>query len=300
MAHPHIAFLGLGIMGGGMARRLLGAGFPLTVYNRSRGKAAPVAAAGAKLAQTPREAAQGAEIIFSMVADDAASRALWLGDDGALAGASRGAVMVECSTLTVAWVQELARAVAERGGDFVDAPVTGSKAAAAGGELNFIVGGSNAALEKIRAALSAMGRSITHLGPTGSGALVKLVNNFMAGVHVAAWAEALAWIERTELDRTKAVAFLMEGAAASPVTKVVAARMAAGDFTPNFFLRLMTKDLGYALREAAEKGITLDTAASALVRFQAAIAAGQGDEDMAAIVKSVRAGGSKVGRVGAA
>jgi 3-hydroxyisobutyrate dehydrogenase len=84
------------------------------------------------------------------------------------------------------------------------------------------------------------------------------------------------------------VAFLMEGAAASPVTKVVAARMAAGDFTPNFFLRLMTKDLGYAQREAAEKGITLDTAASALVRFQAAIAAGQGDEDMASIVKSVR------------
>jgi 3-hydroxyisobutyrate dehydrogenase len=288
MAHPHIAFLGLGIMGGGMARRLLGTGFPLTVYNRNREKAALVAAAGAKLAPTPRQAAQGAEIIFSMVADDAASRALWLGDDGALAGASRGAVMVECSTLTVAWVQELAQAVAERGGDFVDAPVTGSKAAATGGELNFIVGGSKDALEKIRPALSAMGRSITHLGPTGSGALVKLVNNFMAGVHVAVWAEALAWIERTDLDRGKAVAFLMEGAAASPVTKVVAARMAAGDFTPNFFLRLMTKDLGYAQREAAEKGITLDTAASALVRFQAAIAAGQGDEDMAAIVKSVR------------
>jgi 3-hydroxyisobutyrate dehydrogenase len=288
MAHPHIAFLGLGIMGGGMARRLLGAGFPLTVYNRNREKAALVAAAGAKLAQTPRQAAQGAEIIFSMVADDAASRALWLGDDGALAGASRGAVMVECSTLTVAWVQELAQAVAERGGDFVDAPVTGSKAAATGGELNFIVGGSKDALEKIRPALSAMGRSITHLGPTGSGALVKLVNNFMAGVHVAVWAEALAWIERTDLDRGKAVAFLMEGAAASPVTKVVAARMAAGDFTPYFFLRLMTKDLGYAQREAAEKGITLDTAASALVRFQAAIAAGQGDEDMASIVKSVR------------
>jgi 3-hydroxyisobutyrate dehydrogenase len=288
MAHPHIAFLGLGIMGGGMARRLLGTGFPLTVYNRNREKAALVAAAGAKLAPTPRQAAQGAEIIFSMVADDAASRALWLGDDGALAGASRGAVMVECSTLTVAWVQELAQAVAERGGDFVDAPVTGSKAAATGGELNFIVGGSKDALEKIRPALSAMGRSITHLGPTGSGALVKLVNNFMAGVHVAVWAEALAWIERTDLDRGKAVAFLMEGAAASPVTKVVAARMAAGDFTPNFFLRLMTKDLGYAQREAAEKGITLDTAASALVRFQAAIAAGQGDEDMASIVKSVR------------
>lgn len=293
MAHPPIAFLGLGIMGGGMACRLLSAGFPVTVYNRNREKAAPAVAVGAKLAQTPREAAQGAEIIISMVADDIASRALWLGDDGALAGASHGAVMVECSTLTVAWVQELAQAVAERGGHFVDAPVTGSKAAAAAGELNFIVGGEQVAVEKISSAFNAMGRTLTHLGPTGSGALVKLVNNFLAGVHVAAWAEALAWLERTGIDREKAVAFLMDGAAASAVTKVVSARMAAADFTPNFFLRLMTKDLGYAVREAAEKGVALDTATSAVIRFQAAIAAGQGDEDMAAIVKSIRADGAR-------
>jgi 3-hydroxyisobutyrate dehydrogenase len=226
-----------------------------------------------------------------MVSDDVASRDMWLGDEGALNGVARGAVVVECSTLTISWVNELAQAAAERGCECVDAPVTGSKAAAAGGELNFIVGGTAGAVEKVRPALNAMGRSVTHLGPTGSGALVKLANNFLAGVHVAAWAEALAWIERTGIDRAKAVAFLMEGAAASPVTKVVSARMAAEDFTPNFFLRLMTKDLGYAVREAAEKGVTLDTATSALIRFQAAIAAGQGDEDMAAIVKSVRTGG---------
>jgi 3-hydroxyisobutyrate dehydrogenase len=277
-------------MGGGMARRLAGAGFPLTVYNRNREKAAALASVGAKVAGSPREAAQGAAIVFSMVSDDAVSREMWLGDDGALNGATRGAVIVECSTLTIAWVNELAQAAIERGCECVDAPVTGSKVAAAGGELNFIVGGSTAAVEKVRPALNAMGRSVTHLGPTGSGALVKLANNFLAGVHVAAWAEALAWIERTGIDRTKAVAFLMEGAAASPVTKVVSARMAAEDYQPNFFLRLMAKDIGYALQEAADAGVTLDTATSALIRFQAAIAAGQGDEDMAAIVKSVRAG----------
>jgi 3-hydroxyisobutyrate dehydrogenase len=289
MAHPPIAFLGLGIMGGGMARRLLSAGFPVTVFNRNREKAALLAAGGAKVATSPREAAQGAEIIFSMVADDAASRAMWLGADGAIAGAAKGTVMVECSTLTVTWVSELTRVVTDHGGEFVDAPVTGSKAAAAGGELNFIVGGEPHAVEKILPALNAMGRSATHLGPTGSGALVKLVNNFLAGVHVAAWAEALAWLERTDIDRAKAIAFLMDGAAASPVTKVVSARMAASDFTPNFFLRLMAKDLSYAMQEAAKAGVALKTAKSGLSRFEAAIAAGQGDEDMAAIVKSIRA-----------
>src|SRR5690349_20550530 len=107
MSLPHIAFLGLGIMGGGMARRLLGAGFSVAVFNRDQAKAQPLAANGARVAASPREAAQGAEIIFSMVADDAASRAMCLGDDGALAGVARGAVLVECSTLTITWVHEL-------------------------------------------------------------------------------------------------------------------------------------------------------------------------------------------------
>ena len=276
-------------MGGGMARRLVSAGFPLTVYNRNPEKTVTLASVGARVAGTPYEAAKGAEIIISMVADDVASRAMWFGDEGAVAGASRGVIGVECSTLTVAWVNELAQALTERGGDFVDAPVTGSKAASAGGELNFILGGKAAAVETIRPALAAMGKTITHLGPIGSGALVKLVNNFMAGVHVAAWAEALAWIERTGLDKAKAVAFLMDGAGASPVTKVVSARMAAEDYQPNFFLRLMAKDIGYALKEAARKEVSLTTAASALQRFQEAIAEGYGDKDMAALIESVRA-----------
>ena len=115
MSTPRIAFLGLGLMGGGMARRLLGAGFAVTVFNRNPARAEPLAAAGARVAGSPREAAAGAEVVFSMVADDAASRAIWLGPDGAIAGAARGAVLVECSTLTVAWVQELAQAAAAAG-----------------------------------------------------------------------------------------------------------------------------------------------------------------------------------------
>ena len=288
MSNPAIAFLGLGIMGGGMARRLVAAGFPVAVFNRSADKAGPLAGAGARVAATPRAAAEGAEIVISMVADDPASRALWLGSDGALAGMRRGALAVECSTLSVAWVHALAAAARERGCSLIDAPVTGSKAAAAGGELNFLVGGEAADLERIRPALRAMGRSVTHLGPTGSGALVKLVNNFLAGVQVAAFAEAFAWLERSGVAREPAVGFLLEGAAASPVTKVVAARMGAADFTPNFLLRLMAKDLGYARDEAAKAALPLELGAAALGRFQQAIAAGYGESDMAAVVEAVR------------
>ncbi|MEY2878763.1 MAG: hypothetical protein RLZZ15_1143 [Verrucomicrobiota bacterium] len=288
MNSPRIAFLGLGIMGGGMARRLLGAGFPLAVFNRDRAKADALAAAGATVAATAREAAAGADIVFCMVADDAASRAMWLGVDGALAGAPHGAIAVDCSTLTVGWVKELATAADVCGCEFVDAPVTGSKNQAAAGELNFLVGGSAAALEKIRPTLAPMSRSITHLGPTGSGALIKLINNFVCGTQLAAIAEAFAWIEASGLDRTQALGVLLDGAPGSPLVKTVTARMTAGDFTPNFLLRLMTKDLGYAVQERAASGAPLATAAAARELFQRAIAAGHGDKDMSALVESFR------------
>jgi len=288
MTQPRIAFLGLGIMGGNMARRLLGAGFPLTVYNRNAAKAAAFAAAGARVAATPREAASNADIVLCMVADDVASRAMWLGPDGALAGAPRGAVLAECSTLTVGWVRELAAAATAHGCEFLDAPVTGSKNQSAAGELNFIVGGTGAALEKIRPALAAMGRSVTHLGPTGSGALVKLINNFVCGVQLASIAEAVALIERSGLDRTKALGVLLDGAPGSPLVKTMAARMTAPDYTPNFLLRLMAKDLAYAIEEGAAHGQPLASATAALAVFQAAIAAGDGEKDMSAVVEQFR------------
>ncbi len=271
-----------------MSLRLRAAGFPVTVYNRTPEKAAAVVAAGAELADSPRAAAEGAAIVFSMVADDPSSRLMWLGEWGALAGARPGAVLVESSTLTVEWVRDLAAAAAAQGNAFVDAPVTGSKNAAAAGELNFLVGGPEAALERIRPALNAMGRSVTHLGPTGSGALVKLINNFVCGVQLASIAEALAWIEQSGLDRAKALAVLLEGAPGSPIAKLVTSRMIAGDFTPNFPLKLMAKDLGYAVKESVARGQPLTTATAAYDVFQRAIAAGHGDKDMSAVVELLR------------
>ena len=288
MSKPRIAFLGLGIMGSGMARNLLTKGFPLTVFNRNAEKSKPLANEGAHVAASPHEAAERAEIIVSMVADDIAARSLWLGENGALASAKPGTICIECSTVTVNWVRELAAAAAQKKCEFLDSPVTGSKSHAAGGELNFLVGGDSATLEKARPVLAAMGKTITHLGPTGSGAMIKLINNFVCGVQVAALAEALAMIEQSGLNRAKALEVLTGGAPGSPLVKAVSARMTAPDFTPNFLLRLMAKDLGYAIQEGGKLSVELTTATAALKDFQRAIAAGHGEKDIAAVVEPFR------------
>jgi 3-hydroxyisobutyrate dehydrogenase len=288
MAQTRVALIGLGLMGSGMARRLLGAGFPLTVYNRNPNRAAPLAAEGAHPAGSPREAAARADVVLSMVADDAASRAVWRGEQGALAGAARGTVLVECSTLTVGWIEELARDAASVGCDLLDAPVTGSKSHAASGELSFLVGGSAAALETARPVLSVMSRAIVHVGATGRGALLKLINNFLTGVQAASLAEALALIERSGLDRAKALEVLTNGAPGSPLIKTLSGRMTARDYTPHFLLRLMAKDLTYALGEGRRYGLSLSTVASALEVHQQAIASGRGEEDFSVIVEPLR------------
>jgi 3-hydroxyisobutyrate dehydrogenase len=289
MSKPRVAFLGLGIMGSGMSRRLLGAGFPLTVYNRNPEKSAPLAAAGAQVASSAREAAAQADVVISMLADDAAARSVWLGDNGALTGAKKGAILVESSTVSPEWINELDAAAKKMNCDLLDAPVTGSKPQAAAGELNFLVGGSEGALSEVRPVLKAMSKSITHLGPIGSGALMKLVNNFVCGAQITALAEALAWIERSNLDRDKALAVLTSGAPGSPLVKTLAARMTAHDYTPNFLLRLMAKDLAYAVKENHARGIVLESGATALAAFQRAIQGGQGDKDMSAVVEQFRA-----------
>ncbi len=288
MSKPRIAFLGLGIMGSGMARRLLVNGFPLAVFNRNSEKSKPFAVEGARVAASPRDAAAQADVIISMVADDNASRSLWLGENGALAAAKPGVVCIECSTVTVNWVRELAAAAVAKKCEFLDAPVTGSKMQAAAGELCFIIGGDPATLEKGRPVFSAMGKAIIHLGPTGSGSLLKLINNFVCGVQIAALAEAVAMIERSGLDRAKALEVLAGGAPGSPLVKAVSARMTAPDFTPNFLLRLMAKDLGYAIQEGGKLSVELTTAMAALKDFQRAIATGHGEKDIAAVVEPFR------------
>lgn len=271
-----------------MAGRLLSARFPVSVYNRNQEKSEPFAKAGAFVAASPREAAARSEIVISMVADDIASRGVWLGESGALAGVSPGSVLIESSTLTVGWVKELATLVTQRECELLDAPVTGTKPHAASGELFYMVGGSAAALAKAREVLSVLAREVLHLGPTGSGALIKLINNFVCGVQAASFAEALALVSASGLDREKCVAVLANSALASPLIKRMLAAIATDDFTPNFPLKLMTKDIGYAMREAATNRLNLQTAAPALEVFKHAVAEGLGDQDFSAVVKSVK------------
>jgi 3-hydroxyisobutyrate dehydrogenase len=283
-----VAFLGLGTMGAGMASRLIDQGFPLTVWNRRRERADAFSGRDARVASTPREAAAGAAVIVSMVADDGASRDVWLGADGALAGAAPGTIVIESSTLSPVWIDELDAAAGVAKCTLLDAPVTGSKTQAASGQLRFLVGGPAAALERARPALAAMSQEILHLGPIGAGAKLKLINNFFCGVQAAGLAEAVAFIEASGLDRDAALSVLANGAPGSPLVKAVGPRMANADYAVNFNLALMHKDLSYASAEAAREGVALTTADTARALFQKAIVAGHGDKDFSAIVEVLR------------
>jgi 3-hydroxyisobutyrate dehydrogenase len=288
MSDSNVAVIGLGLMGSGMALNLLRGGFAVTVFNRSREKAAPAVASGARLAESPRDAVSGAGIVISMVADDRASREVWMGAGGAVAGVTPGTLLIESSTVSVGWIRELAAAAAGVGAELLDAPVTGSRDQAASGQLLFLAGGSAEAVARARPVLAAIGRNVVHVGSTGSGALLKLVNNFMSGAQAAVLAEAVAFVERSGLDASTAFEILTNGAPGSPLVKAVLPRMAASDYTPYFALQLMAKDLTYARAEADKVGLSLSTATAALGLFDRAIAAGHADKDFSAMVEVLR------------
>jgi 3-hydroxyisobutyrate dehydrogenase len=283
-----VAVLGLGLMGSGMASRLLAAGFAVTVWNRSPERARPLVDDGATAAGSPSDAAAHADIVLAMVADDAASRVVWDGDRGALQRARPGAVLVECSTLSPEWVHDLASRAAARGCSFLEAPVTGSRTHAAEGELLFLVGGEASVLETVRPVLAAMGRGVVHLGPVGSGSRLKLINNFVCGVQAAALAEAVALVERSGVPLDTALEVLTTGAPGSPLVRALAQRMADRAYPPSFALELMLKDLSYAIAEAERRGVELTTAAAARRLFAAARDEGHGRADMAAVVEPLR------------
>ncbi|WP_263353800.1 NAD(P)-dependent oxidoreductase [Acidicapsa acidisoli] len=285
----HIAILGLGTMGAGMASNLLKGGFSLAVYNRTAAKAHALVSAGARLASTPAEAAKGASIVIGMLADDAASREVWTGKYGALEGSSHGAILIESSTVSPAWIAELAGLAAKRGAELLDAPVTGSRMQAEAGQLTFLVGGSEKALEAATPVLQSMSKQIVLLGPVGSGAKMKLINNFLCGVQVASLAEGLTWIERSGLNREQALSVLKSGAPGSPLFSAISERMVNHDYAVNFLLRLMTKDLAYAHAEATNCDVDLKTAEVARGLFQSAIEKGFAEEDMAAVIEPLRA-----------
>jgi 3-hydroxyisobutyrate dehydrogenase len=287
-----IAFLGLGRMGSGMASRLLAAGNELVVWNRTPARAAALIAAGARAAASPAEAAAEVDAVFAMVSDDEASREIWTGPDGALAGEPRrGTLAIECSTLSHEWVGELSAAVAERGLRYVDAPVTGLPEAAASGALTLLVGGADGDVASARPLLEPLAAAVVHFGPVGSGTAYKLIVNLMGAVQIAGVAEGLALAERAGLDLAQVADVLATGQAASPQVVRNAVRMVAADHDRDvvFSGRLRRKDTAYALRLADALGLEAPLGDVALAGLDAVVDSGNGEANESVVIEVARA-----------
>ncbi len=278
-----VAFIGLGAMGAPMAANLQQAGFSLRVFNRSAPRAAPFVQAGAVACASPAEAARGADFVVSMVADDVATREVMLGADGVVGAAAAGTVIVDSSTNTPAMAREVAAAAAARGCAYLDAPVSGSIAQAKGRELVFMVGGDAAAYERAAPLLDAMGRLRVLIGGSGAGATIKLINNMLSGAMNTAIAEAVGVVEASGIDRDAAFRILNEGAAGCRLTKTKIPKIHARDFSPQFQLALMEKDLRYFLALAQELDRPAPLASLVRAQMQAARRAGCGAMDVSSV-----------------
>jgi len=252
-----IAFLGTGVMGAAMAGRLIAAGETLRVYNRTVEKTRPLVEAGATLANTPRDAAEGADVVIAMVGDDIASDKVWLGPDGALAATmATDAIAIECSTLSRDWVLALARTCADRGLTYIDCPLTGYPHMAAAGELTLFVGADAGDLTRARPILERLSVEIIHFGGIGAGTAYKLMVNLMGSVQIAAAAEGLLTAEAAGLDLEQVAYALSKGAAASPQVIRNSQRMVAANHDENitFSGAWRLKDTLYGLKLAENVG----------------------------------------------
>jgi 3-hydroxyisobutyrate dehydrogenase len=285
-----VAFLGLGNMGAGMAARLLSAGHTVTVYNRNVARTAPLVAAGARAASTPRDACTGADAAFSMTADDDSSRAVWLGESGGLAALPPRAFVIECSTVSHDWALDLAQAAQSRGLRYLDAPVTGLPDAAASGALTLLVGASAEDLESARALLEPLASRVLHFGAVGTGTAYKLTINLMGAVQIGSAAEGMALAERAGLDATAVGAAFETSQAASPQVVRNVRRFLANDHDRNvvFSAALRLKDVEYALRLARKVGLDCAFGEAAAQTLRRLIAAGHAAENESRVIDVVR------------
>jgi 3-hydroxyisobutyrate dehydrogenase-like beta-hydroxyacid dehydrogenase len=243
-----VAFIGLGRMGHGMAGRYLDAGFTVSVWNRSKAKAEDLIARGARWATSPEDAAIDADAVVTMVADDQASRAVWLAKDGAATTMKAGTLAIECSTVSYQHALDLSRDLRSRDLVYIDSPVTGLPDAAAAGKLTLLVGADAADLEQARPYLVPLSTTIRHFGAVGSGTVYKLINNLMGAIQIAGIAEGLAIAEQAGLDTRLVLEAIETGVAASPQVIRHSRRMAARNFSgATFTAALRQKDAAYAV-----------------------------------------------------
>lgn len=288
-----IAFIGLGRMGRGMAARLVRAGHDVTVHNRTPGRDEELVDAGARRAASPAEAARSADAVLVMVTDDDASRSVWEGPDGILAGEpAPGTLAIECSTLSHDRVRDLATVAAGHGLRYVDCPVTGLPDAAAAGTLTLLVGADLADLAAARPLLAPLCADLLHFGGVGTGTAYKLIVNLMGAVQIAGAAEGMALAQRAGLDLDQVARALATGQAASPQVVRNARRMADDDHREVVFSgRLRRKDADYGVRLADSLDVPAPFGRTALAGLDRLLAAGWGDLNESAVIEVARGGG---------
>lgn len=276
-------------MGHPMAHNLLRAGHPLIVYNRTASRASSLLEAGGRMADNPRQAAAGSEILFINVADDAALKAVLLGPAGAAEGLRPGSILVDLGTTSLTATRSLAARLAEQGTTWVDAPVSGGEAGAKAGTLSIMAGGPEAAFKRVLPLFQAMGRNITHVGDTGAGQVAKACNQIVVSATLLGVAEAITFAQREGVDPTQVRQALLGGFAYSRILEVHGQRMLDADFTPGFKARLHKKDLGLVMAEAKRMDMALPTTAQAANIMDTLVAGGAGELDSSALIRVVHA-----------
>lgn len=282
-----VGVVGLGIMGQGMSKCLVQAGFEVCVYNRTRAKCEEVEKMGARVADTPADAAKGAQAVFTMLADPPAIREAVLGDNGAVEGLEPGAILIDCSTVDPETSASLKAAAESKGGSFLDSPVTGSKVAADSGELVLMIGGDAETIERARPALDAISSRIIHAGPTGSGTMLKLCFNLFVGHMAASLAESLVMGVKSGLKVETIMEAVMAGRIASSFYEWKGGCMADRDFGTSFSTKLLHKDLGLIMSAGNGLGVPLPVTAAVKELFQMAKGKGLAEEDFCSVVKVI-------------
>ncbi|HEX6906722.1 MAG TPA: NAD(P)-dependent oxidoreductase [Terriglobales bacterium] len=273
-----VAFLGLGIMGRPMAANLVKAGHEVSTWNRSSGKEVE----GARAAASPAEAARGAEVVWMCVSDTAAVEQVLFGPEGVESALEPGALVVDSSTISPSATLRFAQRLKQKGADYVDAPVTGSKIGAEGGQLIFIVGGAESTVDRLRPLFAAMGKLMVRVGDTGKGQSAKLAMNLMIAVTYEGFAEALTLATRLGVNMERLLELINASMVRSGVVEYKAPFVLKHDFTPNFPLRLMHKDIHLMLDAAREARIKLPALETVEEIYEIAADEGQGDLDYAA------------------
>jgi 3-hydroxyisobutyrate dehydrogenase-like beta-hydroxyacid dehydrogenase len=284
-----IGFVGIGLMGQQMSRRLLAAGFPVTVWNRTKARAADLLAAGAAWGDSPRALAEASEVVIVMVTDSAASEAVICGPQGVLAGAHPGLTLIDMGSVA----PETSRAMAERarakGVPMLDAPVTGNPKVASEGKLGIMVGGPPETFDACLPIFQAMGVKIIHVGENGKGTTLKLINNLIMGVAIQAVAEALVLAQKAGIDPAKVQEITSVGGARTGAMETRGRRMITHDFSPHFSANNMYKDLSTALKLADEVGASLPATSIAREMLRAVKSQGKGELDSCAVLTVIEA-----------